>query len=77
MQRHWVQRAISEDGRAIAEAINSVSVPDGIQARIHRSAIVQAVSNANGSYSISHSSVQVEWSVPCHLSSLEYPTDRA
>lgn len=62
MQRIWVQRAVSEDGRAIAEATNSVSLPDGIKARVWRSAIVRAGCDRNGSYSSSHSSIQVEWS---------------
>lgn len=62
MQRIWVQRAVSEDGRAIATAINSVSIPDDTKARVRRSAIVRAGSDRNGSYSSSHSSIQVEWS---------------
>ncbi len=62
MHRIWVQRAVSEDGRAIATAINSVSIPAGIQARVRRSAIARAGCDRNSSYSSSHSSIQVEWS---------------
>ncbi len=61
-RRIWVQRAVSADGRAIAQAISSVSIPDGVEARVYRSATVRADSDCNGSTSSSHSSVQVEWS---------------